>query len=159
MCVTYASMVSVFSSKLKDLHTWNNCSLVLPILEYCCLNKVCNPCQSVFIGSNDWYHSLASHNSVKQNLWTLTPSTKWCAVTQSLLWSRWASAYSAGFPQNSGLKWDQFKCTICCPSVQVGLDDPVVAGLVVLLVLKLEGMGWRGWNTLQLLCHVLLSLN
>ena len=39
MCVTYASIVSVFASKGKDHHAWNKCSLVLLILEYCCLNK------------------------------------------------------------------------------------------------------------------------
>ena len=108
MWLTYASIVSVFSSKLKDLHTWNNCSLVLSLLEYCCINKFCSPCQSTFIGSNEWYHSLASPNSVKQNLWTLTPS-KWCAVIQSLVQTRWASASSSGFPQNSGLN------ETCCP--------------------------------------------
>ena len=117
----YASTVSVFSSKLKDLHAWNNCSLVLPILEYCCLNKFCNPCQSTFIGSNEWYHNLMFPNSVKQNHWTLTPSTKWCAVIQSLVWSRWASAYSSGFPENSGLKWDQLKSTICFPCCAGGV--------------------------------------
>ena len=51
----------------------NNCSLVLPILEYCCLNKFCNPCQSTLIHSSDWYHNLASPYSVRQNLWILTP--------------------------------------------------------------------------------------
>ena len=108
------SIVSGFSSKLNNLHAWNNCSLVLPILEYCCLNKFYSPCQSTFIGSNEWYHNLASPSRVKQNLWTLTPSTKWYAFIQSLVWSRCASASSSGFPENSGLKWDQFKCPICC---------------------------------------------
>ena len=107
-------MVSVLSSKLKDLQAWNSCSLVIPILEYCCLNKFCKPCQSTFIGSNDWFYNLASPKSVKQNLWTLTPSTKWCVFIQSLVWSRWASASSSDFPENSGLKRDQFKCTIYC---------------------------------------------
>ena len=97
MWVTYASFVSVFSSKLKDLHTWNNCSLVLPILEYCCLNKFCNPCQSTFIDCSDWYHNLVSPNSVRQNLWTLTLSMKWCSFIQSLVWSRCPSAFSSGF--------------------------------------------------------------
>ena len=44
----------------------------------------------------------------------MTPSTEWCAVIQSLVWSRWASASSSGFPEISGLEWDQFKYTICC---------------------------------------------
>ena len=30
------------------------------------------------------------------------------------MWSRCVSASSSGFPENSGLKWDQFKCTIGC---------------------------------------------
>ena len=121
MHVTYTSMVSVFSSKLNDFHAWNKCSLVLPTLEYCSLNKFCIPIQSTFIGSDEWYHNLASPNSVKQNLWTWTPSTKWCAVIQSLLLGRWASASSSGFPENSGLKWDQFKCTICLPCFAGGV--------------------------------------
>ena len=147
-------MVSVFSSKLKDLQAWDSCSLVLPVLGYCCLNKFCNPYQSTFIGSNNWYHNLASPKSVEQNLWTLTPSTKWCAFIQSLVQSRCASASSSGFPENSGLKWDQFKCTICCSccagrawcSWCCGACCPTCTG---------AGGGWRGWNTLHLLCHVL----
>ena len=66
------------------------------------------------MGSSDWYHNLASPSSVKENFWTLIPSTKWCVVIQSLAQSRWASAYSSGFPENSGLKWDQFRCTTWC---------------------------------------------
>ena len=129
---TYASMVSVFSSKLKDLHAWNNCSLVFPILENCCLNKFCTSCQSTFIGSNDWYHNLTSANNVRQNLWTFTPLTKWCAFIQSFEQSRCASASSSGFSENFGLKFDQFKCTTycCCWSwVVVGVVVGVVAGL------------------------------
>ena len=101
--------------KLKNLQAWNNCSLVLLILEFCCLNKFFNLCQSTFIGSNDWYHNLSSPNSVKQNLWTVSPSPKWCAFIQSLVQSKWDSPCSSGFPENSGLKWDQFECTNCCP--------------------------------------------
>ena len=119
MWVTYVSIVSVFSSKLKDLHARNKCSLLLPILEYCCLNKFCNPCQSTLIASNEWYHNLAYPNSVNQNLWTLTPSIKWCTFIQLLEWTRCTSASSSGFPEKSGLKWDQFKCTIYCPSCWV----------------------------------------
>ena len=48
-----------------------------------------------------------------KNLWNLTPSTNWCVFIQSLLWSRCASPSPSGFPENSGLKWDQFKCTMC----------------------------------------------
>ena len=109
-----ASIISVFSLKLKDLYAWNNCSHVLPTFEYCCLNRFYNPYQSTLIGSNEWYHSLASPNSVRQNIWTLTPSTKWCAFIQSFELSRCASASSSGFPENSGLEFDQFTCTTCC---------------------------------------------
>ena len=160
MQVTYASMDSVFSWKLKDLHTWNNCSLVLPILEYCCQNKFCNPCQSTFIASNEWYHNLASLNRVMQNLWTSTPSTKWCAVILLLVQSRWASASSSGFPENSGLKWDQFRSTICCPCCEVGHDAlATIVGPIVLLEMGLEGEGWTCWNTSHLVCHILLVIN
>ena len=34
---------------------------------------------------------------------------------QSLVLSKWASTSSSGFPGNSSLKCDQFKCTTCCP--------------------------------------------
>ena len=106
---------------------------VLPILEYCCLNKFCNPCQCTFIGSNEWYHILASPSSVKQNIWTLTSSTKWCAVIQSLVQSRWASTSSSGFHENSGLKWDQCKCTTgyagCCGTCSTAGSAASVGGL------------------------------
>ena len=108
------SLFSLFSSILKDSHTWNNCSCVLPTFEYHCLNKFCNSEQSTFMGSNEWYHSLASPNNVRQNLWTFTPSTKWCVFIQSFEWSRCASASLSGFPKDSGLKFDQFKCNTCC---------------------------------------------
>ena len=107
-------MVSVFSSKLKDLHAWNNCSQVLPTFEYLCLNKFCNSGQSTFIGSREWYHNLASHNNVRLNLWTFTPWTKQCIFIQSFEQIRCTYASSSGFPENSGLKFDQFKCIICC---------------------------------------------
>ena len=67
------------------------------------------------MGSNEWYYNLASPNSVKQNLWTLAPSTKWCAFIQLLVQSRWTSASSSGFHEHSSLKWDHFRCIICCP--------------------------------------------
>ena len=100
--------------KIEGLHAWNSCSLVSPILAYCCLNKFCNSCQSTFIGSNDWYHNLASPKIVRQNLWTFAPSTKWCAFIQSFEQNSCASASSSSFPENSDLKYDQFKCTTCC---------------------------------------------
>ena len=125
-------MVSELSSKLKDLHAWNNCSHVLPTLEYHCLNRFCNSGQSTFIGSNEWYHSLASPNNVRQNLWTLTPSPKQCAFIQSFEWSRCTSASSSGFPENSGLKIDQFKCTTCCCYLlDLGFAVAVVVAVVV----------------------------
>ena len=95
------------------LHAWNSCYLVLPIFEYYCLNKFCKPCQSTLMGVKDSYHNLASPTNVKQNLWTFIPPRRLCVVIQSLVQSKWTSA-SSGFPENSGLKCDQFKCTSCC---------------------------------------------
>ena len=106
-------MVSVFSSKLKDLHAWNSCSHVFPTFKYLCLNKFCSSDQSTFMGSKEWYRNLASPNSVRQNLWTFTSLTKWCAFIQSFEWSRFASASSSGFSENSGLQFDQFICKCC----------------------------------------------
>ena len=71
---------------------------MLPTFEYLCLNKFCNSGQSTFIGYREWYHSLASPNKVRLNLWTFTPSTKQCVLIQSFKWSRCASASSSGFP-------------------------------------------------------------
>ena len=110
----YESKVSVFSSKWNDCHKWNNCSLLFPIFEYCCLNWFCKPCQSTFIGLEDSYHNLDSLTNVKQNLWTFTPSWNWCVPIQSFILSKCASASSSGFPENSALKCDQFNCGMCC---------------------------------------------
>ena len=87
---------------------------MLPTFQYCCLNKFCNSSQSTFMGSNEWYHNLASPNIVRLNLWTFTPLTKQCVFIQSFEQSRCISASSSGFPENSSLKSDQFKCIICC---------------------------------------------
>ena len=87
---------------------------MLPIIEYCYLNWLCKPCQSAFVGLKDSYHNLASPTMVRQNLWTFTPSWNWCVFIHSLVLSKWASASSSGFPENSGLKCDQFNCSICC---------------------------------------------
>ena len=103
-------MVSAFSSKLNDLHAWNNCSLVLPILEYCWLNTFCKLSHSAFISLSDSYHNLAYPTKVKQNLCTLTLSGKSCVSIQSFVLSKWASTSSSGLPANLGLKWDQFNC-------------------------------------------------
>ena len=45
---------------------------------------------------------------------TALPSTKWCAFIQSFEQSRCISASWSGFPENSGLKFDQFKSKCCC---------------------------------------------
>ena len=110
-------MVSVFSSNVNDLHAWNSCSQVLPNFEYLCLNKFCN-CAHVVSpkGSKEWYHNLASPNNVRQNLCTLISSSKWGASIQSFECSRYASASSSGFPENSGLKFDQLRCMCLCPT-------------------------------------------
>ena len=93
---------------------WNNCSHMLPTFEYLYLNKFCNSGQLTFMHSMEWYHNLASPNNVRQNLWTFTPSTKWCAFTLSFEQSKCGTAPSSGFPKNSGLEFDQFKCKCCC---------------------------------------------
>ena len=87
---------------------------MLPIFEYCCLNWFCRPCQSVLIGLNDSYHNLVSPTNVRQNLWTFRSSGNWWLFIQSLVLSKCAYASSFGFPENSGLKYDQFKWTIHC---------------------------------------------
>ena len=81
---------------------------MLPILEYCCLNKFCRLTQSAFIGLSDSYHKLASPIKVKQNLCTLTWSRKSWVSIQSFALSKCASPSLSGLPTNSGLKWDQF---------------------------------------------------
>ena len=116
MCVTYECNVSVCSSKWKDLHTWNICSLVFPIFEYCCLIWFCKPNQCTYIYLWDSYQNLASPTNVRQNLWTFTPSWNWYMSIQSFILSRCASASSSGFPKNSGLKCDEFNCGMCCTS-------------------------------------------
>ena len=142
-------MVSVFSSKLKDPHTRNNCSLVLPTFEYLNLNKFCNLGPSTFIGSNEWYHNPASCNSVRQNIWTFTPLTKQCVFIQSFEQIRCASASSSGFPENFGLKFDQSKCKCCC----CGWSFCFVVGLLFLLILLLLLSLVRCRYTLSSICH------
>ena len=145
---TFASMVSVFSSKLKDLQAWNNCSLVFPILEYCCLNKFCNSHQSTFIGSNDWYHNLASPNSLRQNLWTFTLSTKWCAFIQSFEWE-----VLLLYPHQVSLK------------ILVWNLTSLKNYLLLLFILWLWLGLWQGWgeiwcwNTFFMICHLCLMLS
>ena len=91
------------------------------ILKYLCLNKFCN-CAHVVSprGSREWYHSLASPNSVRQNLCTFISTLKWWASIQSFECSRCASASSSGFPKNSGLKFDQLRCISLCPTASWG---------------------------------------
>ena len=89
-------------------------SLVLPNLEYHLLNWFCNSSHVIAIISNEAYHNLASPINVKQNLWTFTPSGKWCVFIQSLVLNRWASTSSSGLLEYSGLKWDQFICIWTC---------------------------------------------
>ena len=88
----------------------------------------------MFIGVRDSYHNLASPTNVKQTLWTLITFGKWYAFVQSLVWSKWASESSSGFPEISGLKCDQFKCTIYCPCC---------VGCMVCCVCC-AGSGWAG---------------
>ena len=51
---------------------------------------------------------------------------KWWAFIQSLECSKCASASSSGFPENSGLKFDQFICKV---TVQLH-HDSVAAGFI-----------------------------
>ena len=111
---------------------------MLPTFEYLCLNKFCNPGQSTFMGSREWYHNLASPNNVRQNLWTFTPSTKQCAFIQSFEGSRCTSTSSSDFPQNSGLNFDQFKCKCCCVDL-LGLESVAVAVYFVIVVVVVIG--------------------
>ena len=142
----YAPNSSVFSSKWKDLHTWNNCSLVFSILEYCCLIWFCNPFQSKAIGLTDSYHNLASPSNVKQNLWTFKPSWNAWVLIQSLVLRRCASASSSGLPKKSGLKWDQFNCDrvpgwIGCVSGTIGCTGGARG-----IYHWRYNRGWLGWG-------------
>ena len=76
---------------------------------------------------------------LNKNLWSLIPSRKWCAFIQLLVWSKWTFA-SSGFPENSGLKCDQFKCTTFVLVVQA-----------VVLVVWVR-LGWRGWSCWNIWC-------
>ena len=108
--------VSIYSLSFPTTETTsmhgNNCSLVLPILEYCSLNTFCKSSHSAFIGLSDSYHNIASPTKVKQNLCTFMLSRKSCVSIQSFVLSKWASASSSGLPANLGLKWDQFNCSL-----------------------------------------------
>ena len=66
------------------------------------------------MGLKDSYHNLASPTNVRQNCWIFTSSGNACASIQSLVLSKYVSASSLGFPENSGLKFDQFNCGMCC---------------------------------------------
>ena len=70
------------------------------------------PNQSMFMGLKHSYHNLASPTNVKQNIWTFTPFGNACVSIQSLILIKCASASSSGFPENSGLRCDQFNCAM-----------------------------------------------
>ena len=114
------------------LHAWNSCSLVLPILKYCCPNEFCSPSHSAIISLKDLYHSLATPISVRQNLCTSSFSQNICVSIQSFILGKWASASSSGFLENLGL------------NLMVAYVVQVVVALVVLLVQEglevLEGL-------------------
>ena len=90
---------------------------IIALLYYLSLNIAAliyfNPIQATLIGLNDSYHSLASPTNVRQKHWTLIPFGNACVFIQSFVMSRCASTSSSGFPENSGLKCDQFNCGIC----------------------------------------------
>ena len=65
---------------MSDMPPYKACNLCIDSLGN---NKFCTSGQSTFMGSNEWYHNLASPNNVRLNLWTFTPSTKQCVFIQS----------------------------------------------------------------------------
>ena len=89
-------MVSEFSSYWNNLHTWNNCSHVLPNFEYCCLKHSCIPVQSTSIGLKVSYHNPASPVRVKQNLCTFASSGKLCVSIQSVVLNKCSITTSSG---------------------------------------------------------------
>ena len=83
---------------------------MFPNFEYCCQKWSCNAAQCNCAVPKVSYHNLASAVRVKQNLLTLASAGKLWVSIQSLVLRRCASASSSGFPENSGLKYDQFNC-------------------------------------------------
>ena len=126
--------------------------------EYCCLNWFCKPCQSTFIGLRDSYHNLASPTSVRQSLWTFTPSWNWWVSIQSFVLSWCASASSSVFPENSGLKCDQLIAVHVMLVVQVVavLEGLEVLGQLVLVVLNLPYLFYG--TALVIFCMFLIYL-
>ena len=59
------------------------------------------------------YHNLGSPVSIKQNLWTLSFSWNLWVSIQLFVLYKYASASLSGFPENLGLKQDQFNGGIC----------------------------------------------
>ena len=88
------------------------------------------------MGSREWYQSLAFPSNLRQNLWTFTPLKKPCAFIQSFEQSKCTSASSSGFPENSGLKFNQFKCNVFVVDL-LGLEfvAVVVADFAVVVVI------------------------
>ena len=129
---------------------------MLPILEYCCLNKLCKPCQFTFMGSKEWYHNLASPNSVKQNLWTLTPSIKWLWVHPVVSAKQMSFCILIRFSRKFWLKMGP---------VQVYYLLHRLCLLLWSLWFWWFHRGWkeiRCWNALHLwswLCHILFTFN
>ena len=65
------------------------------------------------VGLNDSYHNLAPSTNVRKKIWTFTPSGNACVYIQSFVLSKCVSASLSGVPAYSGLKCDQFNCSIC----------------------------------------------
>ena len=86
-------------------------------------------------------------------------SRKWCAFIQSLVLSKWASASSSGFPENSGLKCDQFNCTNCCPCCAGCMGCCTCCVDCVGCCTCCVGAGWAGGvEVLEYLVFVVLLL-
>ena len=146
--LSYSYHIGIYNFSVFIESEWspcNNCSCVLPNFEYLCLNKFCNWSHVASPkGSRDWYHNLVSPNSKRQNLCTFISSSKQWAFIQSFECNKCASASSSGFPENSGLKFDQFKCRcLClaaswcwgwsCPCLWLGVAAPYSWFAIVLL--------------------------
>ena len=88
-----------FSSKSNYLQAWYSYSLVLPILEYCCLNWKCKPFQLTTLGLRHLYHIPTSSTNVRQNLCTLKPcGNAWLSI-QPFVPNKWAFASSSSLPE------------------------------------------------------------
>ena len=62
------------------------------------------------------YQSLVSPINVRQNLWTLSLFWNLWVSIQLFVLSKCTPVSLSGFPENLGLKWDQFNGSMCSMS-------------------------------------------